>query len=1727
MKSMQTFRRFVVVTVGIVLSAVFAFSVPTWTRVNYTSSTAFIGIVKINQYDKNFPITVEAGDFIGAFVGDECRMVAEVFTYNGGLYVSSVIQGGDIIDMTGSTSVPEEVEWKVWDNSANKLISAQVYGTLFTESAGEIFDFEIGKPNTGSELKSLSIASYTLNPVFSAKTTEYDISVPFGTTLPASTAYSAVAADSRASVNVVAATSFDATGKAETVVTVTAEDGSKTEYKITFIQESCPATAPVSSEIANVSVCVGDAATLTANFSDKNYEAVWYDVETAGSALETGNEFSAGKLTEGIHSYYVAKNDGTCESTNRLEVMVTVNPLPTPEIVGLAEKYCAEAEAVELSASVAGGKFSMGGTTITSFNPATASIGSNTIEYIVTDKNGCSGSASQTVTIIANPSITLNVKEQACLNESITLAPTTGTWSGTGVSGSVFKANTDGNFDLTYTETKDGCSSTQTTTIKVVSAEAPSVNPATVEKNGAVPSLTAQASGTVNWFESETGTAVSTGNSYSPTVSTATEKVFTFYASNVVEGCESEKVPVTLTVTSCTTEAPSIAPVDAVCEGVDFPTLTATGANITWYDAITDGNKLGDGANYIPTKAGSYYASQNPGCEGPRAMVKVEVKQKPTVPTAVGASSCLGSELVAMTTSEDADWYVSKTDKPVVTGSKSYTPSSLTSTTTFYVNRTENGCVSDFAEVVYTINPVPAALKTDNTKACIDEDYNYIVRVSGSLADGATLQWYDENDNPKGTSTIQDVAVTEAKQYAYSVTQTVGNCTSKPSIAILTVNALPKPNIIIESSYCSDVNKTVALTADLMGGDFMIDDIFEDSFVPSKLKEGQHKVSYTYEDENGCYGEVEKTFSINNCADPDVQTITLSPTTLTLKKNEKYSGFTKTLTPGDAPQTVTWESSDASVVTVDTEGNLVAVGAGEAVITMSSTYTPSKKATCTVKVLSSLESVEFNNVADLTVDEGGFLDLSQYVVINPSDVKNTTSWKVNSSSATISNSGVLTAGIVTEDTDVMVQVTVTSEDGTSKSASVNVTIIKSCSLSAPVVDKASQSICKGDEAVSFSATGDESANWIWENVSGAVVGETNSFKTAQAGVYYVYQRFGDCSGAKTMVTLAVNDLPQPSISLSSMSYCDNLEETIALSANLSGGTFSIDGVPVSAIDPSKLSIGKHTVTYAYTDKNNCSATAQTTFSIDDCSLPSVTSITLNSTNLTLQKDETEKLTVTIGPSEAPQTVNWTSSNPSVATVDEYGNITAVGKGSATITATSTYTPSQSAMCAISVVSPLTSVSFNTSSVTVMAGKSVDLSSSLIVNPSDATIVSQTWSTSSNVISVVDGKVVASNVQTSANAIVTVAVLSEEGVEKKATINVVVEPFTIDLAVLQKKIEEAQKTIKENEYKRGEIVGNIPSASFDVLQNAISDALSLIANPPSEQSSVDAQVIKLNSAIKTFLASEIPNKVSSISFESNIVYMVAGQELAPDVVFEPQGAFSDLIWTSSNSDVVRVYGSGRIVAQKAGSAAVTASLPSNMSISSRLIIIVSDAPSLVSVEMNKLGNMITLTYSEEMDTPDPQIYSDLYIYSKKGAGAMCNIMDVSVNSKNAKKVDIIVGAYIDDPSDFVVKYDGTSLHSKAGGIAPKFEYNLGSTPIEEIEENLIVAYPTIASDYIIVSGLTEGMKMTVSSADGKVVASEVVTGTVEQINVVNLKVGTYYIVVSEDNKVKVQLAFVKK
>ncbi len=133
---------------------------------------------------------------------------------------------------------------------------------------------------------------------------------------------------------------------------------------------------------------------------------------------------------------------------------------------------------------------------------------------------------------------------------------------------------------------------------------------------------------------------------------------------------------------------------------------------------------------------------------------------------------------------------------------------------------------------------------------------------------------------------------------------------------------------------------------------------------------------------------------------------------------------------------------------------------------------------------------------------------------------------------------------------------------------------------------------------------------------------------------------------------------------------------------------------------------------------------------------SATGISLNKSTTTINKGNTDSLTVTITPEDTTDPVTWTSENTSVATItpDATGRtatINAVGAGTSKITVTC---GSKTAYCTVTVKIPATGVSVTPSTKKIEPNETVQLTS--IVMPSDTTDTTVTWTSDNTSVATV-------------------------------------------------------------------------------------------------------------------------------------------------------------------------------------------------------------------------------------------------------------------------------------------------------------------------------------------------------------------------------------------------------
>ena len=170
-----------------------------------------------------------------------------------------------------------------------------------------------------------------------------------------------------------------------------------------------------------------------------------------------------------------------------------------------------------------------------------------------------------------------------------------------------------------------------------------------------------------------------------------------------------------------------------------------------------------------------------------------------------------------------------------------------------------------------------------------------------------------------------------------------------------------------------------------------------------------------------------------------------------------------------------------------------------------------------------------------------------------------------------------------------------------------------------------------------------------------------------------------------------------------------------------------------------------------------------------------TSISLDHSTLTMTRGETSKLAVTFNPSNTNQnkTINWSSSNTTVATVGTDGTVTAKANGNATITATGYQ--GIFATCSVTVkdiaVSGI-SVSPTTAEVSVGATKQLNAS----ITPYNATNQGVTWSSSNQNYATVDQNGL---VTALAAGTVTITATAQGDTTKKATSVITITEKAID------------------------------------------------------------------------------------------------------------------------------------------------------------------------------------------------------------------------------------------------------------------------------------------------------------------------------------------------------------
>lgn len=349
-----------------------------------------------------------------------------------------------------------------------------------------------------------------------------------------------------------------------------------------------------------------------------------------------------------------------------------------------------------------------------------------------------------------------------------------------------------------------------------------------------------------------------------------------------------------------------------------------------------------------------------------------------------------------------------------------------------------------------------------------------------------------------------------------------------------------------------------------------------------------------------------------------------------------------------------------------------------------------------------------------------------------------------------------------------------------------------------------------------------------------------------------------------------------------------------------------------------LSVGTAIITATTNDGTDLTATCQVTV------IPKqVKSITINEGQVSIERTKTAQLSVTIQPEDAgDKSVTWSSDNDGIAKVDNNGLVTAVAVGTTTITATTNDGSGLTAECQVT-VTPLKAIGIKLDKTEVSLERDATVQLAATVTPDDADDRTVIWSSDDNGIALVDdsGRVTAISVGTT-----TITATTNDDSNLTASCTVIVTPklvqsITMDDETLTLEVDESTiltATVYPQDADDTSLTWRSNNAKVATVEDgkitAIATGTAVITVTSNDGSNI----------VATCQVTVIPKRVKSIIMDESQVTIERTKTARLSVTVMPEDAGDKSVtWSSGNSKVARVDGSGLVTAVAAGTAIIRA------------------------------------------------------------------------------------------------------------------------------------------------------------------------------------------------------------
>ncbi len=647
-----------------------------------------------------------------------------------------------------------------------------------------------------------------------------------------------------------------------------------------------------------------------------------------------------------------------------------------------------------------------------------------------------------------------------------------------------------------------------------------------------------------------------------------------------------------------------------------------------------------------------------------------------------------------------------------------------------------------------------------------------------------------------------------------------------------------------------------------------------------------------------------------------VTAITVSPTEVELFVGDKRV-LTAEVQPSDATDKSTrWESSDESVATVSQEGEITAISPGKAVITVSSQEV---SATCNVTVLEiSVESISVVP-EELSMTVGDPAIKLETTILPENATFKTVTWNSSDESiATVSENGEVTpVGAGTAN------ITATTNNG--KTAACMVTVnpkiidAESISLDKSTLQLTVEDIYQLIATVLPEDATDKTVAWTSSDPNIASVDNSGLVTAMSAGTAIVTASCGN-HAAECTVTVIPKVIDVTGISLDKSTLQLTEEETYNLTATVTPEDATDKTVIWTSSNPNIASVddtGKVTAIAKgeATIIASCgSHTAECVVTVVAKVIP-VASISLDKETAEIKVEENFTLIATVLPENATdKSVTWTSSDPSIAVVDENGNVTGIAKGTASITASC---GDLSDSCVVTVLPiTVTSITLSANSLEMKVGDIDTLTATVFPeNAEDKTIV---WATSNEGIVTVtaDGNITALAIGTAtitatcgnvyASCLVTVVPTPAESVD--------LNPSKVELKVGENIVISA--SVNPSNASDKTIVWTASDPSI-----ASVDATGMVTANAIGETTINAICGGISASC---IVTVVSTPASTIELNPSKAELKVGESMSVTTTIYPETTTDKTVtWSSNHPEIASVDESGNITGNALGEAIITA------------------------------------------------------------------------------------------------------------------------------------------------------------------------------------------------------------